>query len=60
MGFCGSVCHVLIVLAFTCQCGVTLDIKIYAQIKAFWHGILHYFAIDMITLHMHVTVDIPM
>jgi hypothetical protein len=50
MGFCRSVCHVLIVLAFTSQCGVTVDIKVYAQIKAFLHGILNYFAIDKITL----------
>ncbi len=60
MGFCGSLCHVLMVLAFATQCGVTLDIKVYAQIKAFWHAILHYFAIVTITLHMHVTVDVHM
>jgi hypothetical protein len=52
--------HHGIVLAFAFQCGVTVDIKVYAQIKAFSHEILHYFAIVMMTLHMHVTVDIHM
>jgi hypothetical protein len=41
MGSCEFVCHVLIVLAFASQYSVTLDIKIYAQIEAFLHGILH-------------------